>query len=146
MPNIPSSVGFLSKLLGRPIVAAIAASVVTGLVVLVACFMVWYHFGGGAWGSWKSVEEAQLVEPDMLRLKVYSCEGRPGFSELRETEVDVQVKLYVLFHFNTSLRMLGGPPAACEAHVEIPLREPLGDRVVIDLHTGQTVSVTRAYR
>ena len=128
MPNIPSSVGFLSKLLGRPIVAAIAASVVTGLVVLVACFMVWYHVGGGAWGSWKSVEEAQLVEPDMLRLRVYSCEGRPGFSELRETEVDVQVKLYVLFHFNTSLRMLGGPPLACEAHVEVPLREPLGDR------------------
>ena len=109
-----------------------------------ACFMVWYHVGGGAWRSWKSVEEAQLIAPDRLSLKVNSCEGAPQFSELAETEVDIQVKLYV--HFSAIGIRLGGPPAACVAHVEVRLSEPLGNRLVIDMHTGQSVSVTKAYR
>ena len=144
MPNGPDSKRFLSGLLGRPIVAAIVASVLTGLVVFVACFMVWYHVGGSAWRSWKSVEEAQLIAPDRLSLKVNSCEGGPQFSELAETEVDIRVKLYV--HFNAFGIRLGGPPAACVKHVEVRLSEPLGNRVVVDMHTGQAVSVTKAYR
>ena len=117
---------------------------VTGLVVFVACFMVWYHVGGGVWRSWISVEEAQLVAQDRLSLRVNSCEGTPKFSVLEETEVDIQVKLYV--HFNAFGPRFGGPPAACERRIEFPLREPLRDRVVIDKSTGQPVSVTKAYR
>ena len=128
--------GFLSSRLGWAIIAA----AVTGLVVFVACFMVWYHVGGGAWRSWKSVEEAQLIAPDRLSLKVNSCEGIPRLSELTETDVDIQVKLYV--HFNVFGKRLGGPPAACVRHVEVRISEPLGDRVVIDKHTGQLVSVS----
>lgn len=144
MPNVRNSVSFLSGSLRNPIVAAIVASVVTGLIVFVACFMVWYHAGGSAWRSWKSVEEAQLVAPDRLSLKVHSCEGTPNFSELAETDVDIQVKLYV--RYSAFGIRFGGPPAACIRHKEILLSEPLGDRVVIDKSTGQTVSVTKAYR
>ena len=80
----------------NPIVAAIVASVVTGLAVFVACYMVWYHAGGSAWRSWKGVEEAQLTAPDRLSLIVNSCEGTPQISTIRQTEVDIQVQLYVL--------------------------------------------------
>ena len=134
---------FPGGLLRNPIVVATVTAAVTGLVVFVACFMVWYHVGGSAWRSWKSVEEAQLIAPDRLSLKVISCEGAPQLSELAETEVDIQVKLYV--HFSAIGIRLGGPPAACVAHVEVRLSEPLGNRLVVDMHTGQSVSVTTGY-
>ncbi len=143
MPNGPDSRRLLRGLMRNPIFAAIVASVVTGLVVFVACLVVWHELGGGAWRSWKSVEEAQLVAPDKLSLIVNSCEGIPLLSMAAETEVDFQVKLYVL-HF----LFRGGLDAVspeCLKRVEIPLSEPLGNRVVIDLHTGQTVRVTTAY-
>ena len=143
MPNGNDSRGFLSRLLGRPLVAAIVASAVSGLLVFAACFMVWYHVGGGAWRSWVSVEEAQLIELDKLSLIVNSCEGAPHFSVLDETEVDIQVKLYV--PFSAFGPRLDGPPQACERRVELRLSEPLGKRVVVDKHTGKLVSVTPGY-
>ena len=105
--------------------------------------MVWYHVGGGAWRSWVSVEEAQLIEPDKLSLIVNSCEGTPHFSVLTETEVDIQVKLYV--SFNALGTRLGGPPEACIRRVGVRLSEPLGNRVVVDKHTGKLVTVTTGY-
>ena len=143
MPNGNDSRGFLSRLLGRPLVAAIVASAVSGLLVFAACFMVWYHVGGGAWRSWVSVEEAQLIELDKLSLIVNSCEGIPEFSVLKETEVDIQVKLYV--PFNAFGIRLGGPPAACMRRVGVRLSEPLGNRGVVDKHMGLLVSVTTGY-
>ena len=123
----------------NPIVAALVASVVTGLVVFMACYMVWYHAGGSAWRSWKGVEEAQLTAPDRLSLIVNSCEGTPQISTIRQTEVDIQVQLYVL-HI-----LRGGADVhfpQCLTRVDIPLSEPLGNRKLIDLHTGQSVSVS----
>ena len=143
MANGNDSRRFLSGLLGRPIVAAIVAAVVSGLVVFVACFMVWYQVGGAAWRSWVSVEEAQLIERDKLSLIVNSCEGTPNFSVLTETEVDIQVKLYV--SFDALGTRLSGPPEACMRRVGVRLSEPLGNRVVVDKHTGQLVSVTPGY-
>ena len=140
MTSDSDSSRFPGGLLRNPIVVATVTAAVTGLVVFVACFMVWYHVGGSAWRSWKSVEEAQLIAPDRLSLKVISCEGAPQLSELAETEVDIQVKLYV--HFSAIGIRLGGPPAACVAHVEVRLSEPLGNRLVVDMHTGQSVSVS----
>lgn len=52
-----------------------------------------------------------------------------------ETDVDVQVEVMA---FSTPL--IGGTD--CGDHVQISLREPLGDRIVVDKPTGQPVSVT----
>ena len=123
----------------RMLLYLVVPAVVSGLVVFVACFMVWYQAGGGYWRSWVSVEEAQLIEPDKLSLLVNSC-ITPRISILNETEVDVQVKLHNYF---IPLRSVGYPPNdVCERRVEIRLSEPLGNRGVVDKHTGQLVTVT----
>ena len=129
MTSSSGSRGFLSGRLG-PIIVAV---VVTGLVVFVACFAVWLNLGGGAWRSEVRVMEAVLLAPQRLDLGVASCNGAPRVS-LRETDVDVQVKVIA---FSTPFH--GGND--CDDHVDVYLREPLGDRVVVDRHTGQLVSV-----
>ena len=129
MTSSSGSRGFLSGRLG-PIIVAV---VVTGLVVFVACFAVWLNLGGGAWRSEVRVMEAVLLAPQRLDLGVASCNGAPRVS-LRETDVDVQVKVIA---FSTPFH--GGND--CDDHVDVYLREPLGDRVVVDRHTGQAVSV-----
>ena len=129
MTSSSGSRGFLSGRLGPIIIAVL----VTGLVVFVACFAVWLNLGGGAWRGEVRVMEAVLLAPQRLDLGVASCNGAPRVS-LRETDVDVQVRV---MSFSTPFR--GGNE--CDDHVEVYLREPLGDRVVIDRHTGQVVSV-----
>ena len=115
------------------LIPVIVAVVVTGLLVFVACFMVWYHFGGGAWRSGVSVRDVKLAAPDTLILTLASCHGAPRVSMSRETDVDVQVKVIA---FSTPFH--GG--LRCQEGVNIYLEEPLGDRVIVDLHTGQTFS------
>ena len=124
--------GFLS---GR-VVPVIVSVVVTAVVVFVACFMVWHNLGGGAWRGEVRVIRAHLLDPDRpdrLTLGVASCNGAPRAS-FRKTDVDVQVKVIA---FSTPFR--GGDD--CMDAVDVYLQEPLGDRVVIDTHTGQVVSV-----
>ena len=115
----------------------IVAVVLTALLVFVACFLVWSYLGGGAWRNEVSVRTAELRYPDRtdrLTLWVASCNGAPRVS-LHETDVDVQVKVVA---FSTPLR--GGED--CQDSVDVSLREPLGDRVVVDRHTGQSVNVS----
>ena len=119
---------FLYGRLGLIIVTA----VVTGLLVFLACFMVWSYFGGGAWCGEVEVMDAELRSPLRLTLFVASCNENPTLSLFQETDVDVQVKVAA---FSTPLR--GG--GDCQDTVEVQLREPLGDRVVIDKHTGRIV-------
>ena len=124
----------------RLLVCPIATVIVTSLVVFVACFMVWYHVGGGAWRGKTHVEAARLISEDTLLLSVISpsCVGVPNFTMARETDVDVQVAFRV---YNTPLK--GGNH--CIRDIEVPLSEPLGNRALIDMHTGQSVNVTTAY-
>ncbi len=129
LANSSDSTGFLSGLLGRPI----AAVVVTGLVVLVACFMVWHHLGGGAWRSGVGVMGARLISLGTLSLTVDSCQGAPSVAQLQETDVDVQVRVIA---FSTPTR--GGTD--CLDSVKAYLREPLGNRAVVDMHSGRIVA------
>ena len=122
------------KLLSGRLGPLIVAVVVTGLLVFVACFMVWHHLGGGAWRGEVRVMEAVLLAPQRLELRVASCHGAPRVS-LRETDVDVQVEV---MSFSTPFH--GGMD--CQDAVEVYLRNPLGDRAVVDKHAGQVVSVT----
>ena len=132
MTSSSGSRGFFSGRVG-PIIIAV---VVTGVVVFVACFMVWHNLGGGAWRGEVRVMEAHLLDPDRpdrLTLGVTSCNGAPRAS-FRKTDIDVQVKAIA---FSTPFH--GGQD--CMDLVDVYLQEPLGDRVVIDGHTGQVVSV-----
>ena len=81
----------------RLLLCLIGAAVVSGLLVFTACFMVWYHVGGGAWHGKTHVEAARLISQDTLLLSVVSpgCGGVPHFTVLNETEVEVQVAFRV---------------------------------------------------
>ena len=127
MARSSDSKGFLS---GRiwPLVAAV---LMTSLLVFIACLMVWYHLGGGAWRSGVNVMDARLDAPDTLMLTVESCHGAPRVAMSHETDVDVRVRIIA---FSTPLH--GG--LACLDSVNVYLEEPLGDRAVVDTHSGET--------
>ena len=130
MTNSSGSRGFLSGRVG-PIIVAV---VVTALVVFVACFWVWLNLGGGAWYSEVSVYEATFRSPDKLGLTVNSCNESPRVALFEETDDAVHVKVVA---FSTPFH--GGMD--CLDGIEVQLGKPLGDRVVIDRHTGQIVNV-----
>ncbi|MYC07251.1 MAG: hypothetical protein F4X57_08780 [Chloroflexi bacterium] len=127
MASNSDSKGFLS---GRiwPLVVAV---LMTSLLVFIACLMVWYYLGGGAWRSGVNVMDAGLDAPDTLMLTVASCHGAPRVAMSHETDVDVRVRIIA---FSTPLH--GG--LACADTVNVYLEEPLGDRVVVDTHSGET--------
>ena len=127
-----SSNGLLRGRLGTTIVTVVAS----GLLVFLVMFMVWYHLGGGAWRSGVRISEAKLEASDTLILTVDSCEGAPAVARLDETSVDVQVKVVA---FSTPLH--GGTD--CQESVNAYLEEPLGTRTVVDMHTGESVSVSK---
>ena len=110
----------------------VVGAAVSGLLVFVACFMVWYHLGGGAWRSGVSVSDAQMGAPDTLLLTVDSCQGAPTLAELQETNIDVEVRVIA---FSTPFH--GGTD--CQELVKAHLEEPLGDRLVVDGHSGRIV-------
>ena len=78
--------------------------------------------------------EAELRSPDRLTLIVASCNKDPEVSLLRETDVDVQVRVTAFFTPSLSVQ-------ECQDAVDLQLQEPLGDRVLVDDHTGQIVAV-----
>ena len=133
MSNRSSKMGFLSSRLGT----AIVASVATGLLVLVACFWAWLSLGGGVWITEASLYGAESfsVSPNRLVFVVNSCEEYPEVSQLRETDEDVQV--LVVIHY----RPFRPTFPDCLEDVEVHLQAPLGDRDVVDMHTGQPVNV-----
>ena len=109
----------------------VVAVLITGLLVFIACLMVWYHLGGGAWRSGVNVVDARLDAPDTLMLTVESCHGAPRVAMSHETEVDVQVSIIA---FSTPLH----GRRDCLDSVNVHLEEPLGDRAVVDTHSGET--------
>ena len=115
------------------LIPVIVAVVVTGLLVFVACSVVWYHLGGGAWRSEVRVIDVKLGAPDTLILSVGSCHGAPRASVNEETDAYVQVEAVA---FSTPLHSR----RACIDDVKAYLREPLGDRAVVDKRSGKIFS------
>jgi hypothetical protein len=116
-------------LTGRRLLVAI---LVLGMIALAG----WLFLGGFTLRNEVSVVEAELHSSDRLALVADSCNGDCEVSQLRETGEDAQVEVVASSPF------LGGGED-CFDVVEVQLREPLGDRAVIDLHTGESVSVSR---
>ena len=136
MTNSSGSKRFLSGRLG---LVTIAAVVVIGLTA----FAVWLLFGFGVFKLHSEVRVfgGVLLSPDRLELSTGGpCQGDQQVSLLRETDTDVQVKVVAPSRsfFQGGLDCGGGI-------VEVQLSEPLGDRVVVDKHTGELVSL-RAVR
>jgi hypothetical protein len=117
----------------RHLVFLMVAAVAYLAVGFAVAVLAWQFFGGGVWRSEVGVFEAELRAPQRLVLLVKSCGGDPEVTLLRETDINVQVKLIA-----SSTPLTGG--GDCLDLIEIQLQEPLGDRVVIDKHTGQSVS------
>ena len=132
MTNTSGSKRFLSGRLGLLLVAAV---VVIGLMA----FAVWLLLGFGVYTmrGEVSVLRGYVHYPDRLILVTGGpCEGDQQVSLLRETDVDVQVKVVA----SSRPSFQGG--SDCEPAVEVQLQEPLGDRVVVDKHTGELVSLS----
>ena len=124
---------FLSSWLGRLFIAAVAIGALA--------FAVWLFFfvgnGRDTSRAGVSVIQARLIAPDKLRLNVNSCNKNAGVSDLVETDVDVQVK--VVADYDPSPLFV----QECDDAVEVQLAKPLGDRDVVDKHTGEVVRVQR---
>ena len=110
-------------------------AVVIGLTVLV----IWLLIGFGVYKLRGEVEVfgGTFLYPDTLVLGTGGpCQGDQEVSLLRETDVEVQVKVVA-----SSRPFFQGGPECGGGVVEVQLSEPLGDRIVIDMHTGQRVGV-----
>ena len=85
-----------------------------------------------------SVREAWLESPDRLVFTADTCNENPEVSLLRETDAEVQVLMSAdSFPFRQSY------PDCVEA-ITVQLQAPLGERPVIDAHTGRVVDVDRS--
>ncbi len=107
----------------------IGVVVVIGLLSIVALVFVFTGRGEAR------VVEVMFHSPQRLELLVASCNRNPAVSLLRESDVDVQVKVKVDSDFRSG-------EGDCLDSVEVYLQEPLGDRVIVDKHTGRRVSIT----
>ena len=139
MTNHPGLRGFLSGRRRRLYIGLFIAAVAIGAVA----FAVWLFFfvgnGRDTSRAGVSVIQARLIAPDKLRLNVNSCNKNAGVSDLVETDVDVQVK--VVADYDPSPLFV----QECDDAVEVQLAKPLGDRDVVDKHTGEVVRDASRY-
>lgn len=77
------------------------------------------------------------VQPSgKLTVSVESCQGDPEVSVV-ETDQAVRIEVVATVH-------AVGP--ACADGVAVPLEQPLGDRSLVDAHTGEAVEVVHVNR
>ena len=112
----------------------IGVAVVIGLLSIAVWLFVFIGRGGHTGGGEVRVVEVILHSSQKLELIVDSCNRNPEVSLLRESNVDVQVRVKA----DSDFRLGEGD---CVDSVEVHLQGPLGDRTVIDKHTGKSVSV-----
>ena len=130
MTTCPGSRGILSGGLVR---LSMAIAVVLGFLVV---FAAGWCLGGGVWRGEVSVLEVRSDSSNWLELTVASCNGDPVASVSRATDTEVWVKVVA-----SSTPLEGG--GDCQDIVGVRLQKPLGDRVVVDKHTGDPVIVIR---
>ena len=130
MTDSSGSRGLLSGGLVRLLVVI---AVVIGFLVV---FAAGWCLGGGVWRGEVSVREVRSDSSNWLELTVASCNGDPVASVSRATDTEVWVKVVA-----SSTPLEGG--GDCQDIVGVRLQKPLGDRVVVDKHTGDPVIVIR---
>ena len=105
--------------------------IATGIVLL----LVWVFVGGGAYRSGVDVVRGSLYSETSLTLWVDECNGAPTVSRLTETDDHVRVEV-------VAYQTLLGDELHCLDEIRVGLTSPLGERPLIDGHSGQTVSLT----
>lgn len=106
------------------------------LIVVVVVAATWFWSWSGSRRAAVDVVEAELRDSLRLTLSVDSCNGGPELTRLEETADEVRVEV-------VSDAPLFRGREDCLDSVEVRLDEPLGDRVLRDLHSGQDVTVTQ---
>jgi hypothetical protein len=83
-----------------------------------------------------NVMKAELSSGDRERIKliVNTCHRNPELVFRQETDAELQV---MVVDFDAA----SDNGDICLENVEFNLKEPLGDRIVVDMHTGQLVNV-----
>lgn len=114
----------------RPFVVALL------IIVVVVVAAAWFWSWSGTRRAAVDVVEAELRDSLQLALVVGSCNGDPEVTRLEETADEVRVEV-------VSDAPLFRAEDDCMDLVEVQLDEPLGDRAVRDLHSGQEVTVTQ---
>lgn len=116
--------------LGRYVITAILAFVLGATVML----LVWQSCGGGVWRGGVEIHKAILVAPNRLELTVASCNGNPRAYHVYRVGEPVRLRVV-----SSSTPLKGG--GDCQDLVEVSLRDPLPNQIIIDDHTGRAVSV-----
>jgi hypothetical protein len=80
--------------------------------------------------------EVRLTGPDEHGFEVPSCNGDPEVDELVEDDDQVRIRVVTTV-------VVSGDQGDCLDGVEVSLHEPLGDRNVIDIQSGETLPVER---
>ena len=107
---------------------AVVSFVLGGLVV----FYIWQSVGGGVWRGGVDIRAANLLNPHTLELHVGSCNGVPRVFQLQQDDESIRLRVEA---YSTPLK--GGDD--CGDIVKVYLKDPLGDRVIIDDHTNRAV-------
>lgn len=81
-----------------------------------------------------AVLDGYRTTPSLLTLFVEACHSEPEVVEYQETATEVQLRI-------EGDAPSGGVGNACADGVEVPLRSPLGSRLVRDLTTGSPVQI-----
>ena len=127
--------GFLSSWLGRLYIAAVAI----GSLAFAVWLFTFIGNGGYNWRIGVTVAEASLRGTARLGLRVNAdCTKNSEVSRLVETDVDVQVEVVA-----DATPFLHG--VDCGGSVGVQLQEPLGDRAVVDMRTGEIVIDASSY-
>ncbi len=109
--------------------------VLVGLALVAALVVGWRILPGLTVRGEVSVVEAELRDDSLLVLSLDSCNGDPDVSVLEENDDQVRVEAVA-----SSTPFGGGDD--CLDVVEVRLQQPLGNRVVVDAHSGDEVSVS----
>lgn len=105
------------------------------LILAVAAAAVVILTRGVSWRDRVPIPHAELREPDLLLLVVNTCGAEPELDLLDEQEESVEVAV-------VSTRTIGGPGSGdCLDAVEVRLQAPLGDRSLIDVTSGDELTL-----
>ena len=115
----------------RYVALAVVSFVLGGLVV----FYIWQSVGGGVWRGGVDIRTPNLFNPHTLELEVGSCNGNPSVFELHQDDESIRLRVEA---YSTPLK--GGDD--CRDSVKVYLKDPLGDRVIIDDHTNRAITLS----
>ncbi len=103
---------------------------VVGVLALPSCL-----FGSRRVAVTVGQQEAVLTAPDMVELSVPSCNGNPAITVLEQEPDQVRVEVET----TVPGRFAGSDD--CLDLVQVELDEPLGERPLVDLTTGDPITL-----